>query len=115
MEQEKWDDIPDMNFNQFEKLYDSGKDITFGFIRFIMDRLKIQEDSIKLLQVQIEDLKSQLAKDSHNSSKPPSSDGFKEKRQKPKSLRKKSKMEPGGQKGHKGTTTVVSGLFSAGR
>jgi len=48
MEQEKWDDIPDMNFNQFEKLYDSGKDITFGFIRFIMDRLKIQEDSIKV-------------------------------------------------------------------
>jgi transposase len=48
-------------------------------------------------------LENKLAKDSHNSSKPPSSDGFK-KRRKTKSQRKKSNRSAGGQKGHKGFT-----------
>lgn len=46
-------------------------------------------------------LKDQLNTDSHNSSKPPSSDGLKKKT---KSLRKPSDKNPGGQKGHKGNT-----------
>ncbi len=45
-------------------------------------------------------LKEQLRKNSKNSSKPPSSDGFK--KPKPKSLRKSSGKAPGAQKGHKG-------------
>jgi transposase len=44
-------------------------------------------------------LKGQLAKDSHNSSRPPSSDRF---HRAPKSLRKKSGKKPGGQAGHQG-------------
>lgn len=32
---------------------------------------------IELLNIEIKELKNQLAKNSHNSSKPPSSDGFK--------------------------------------
>jgi len=104
MEQEKQDDIPELTYKQFEKLYNSGKDITFGFIRFILDRLKIQDDTIKLLQAEIKDLYVQLTKDSHNSSKPPSSDGFKSGKKQTKSLRKKSKKKPGGQKGHEGKT-----------
>jgi transposase len=101
MEQENF---PDLTVEQIDKLYDSGKDITIGFIRFILERLKIQEDTIKLLQMEIKDLKAQLAKDSHNSSKPPSSDVFKDKKKKTKSLRKKSGKKPGGQKGHEGKT-----------
>jgi len=51
----------------------------------------------------IQALEDQLAKNSENSNKPPSSDGLK-KKPKPKSLREKGKRKPGGQKGHKGET-----------
>ena len=53
----------------------------------------------------IQELKEQLNKNSKNSSKPPSSDGFK--KPTPKSLRKSSGKKAGGQDGHQGTHLAV--------
>ena len=58
------------------------------------------------LMEQVEDLKQKLAKNSRNSSKPPSSDGYN--KPKPKSLRKKGSRKSGGQPGHSGKTLELS-------
>src|SRR5260221_5940858 len=71
---------------------------------------RIQQQSLLIEQMQeqiaaltqhVKDLQDRLAKDSHNSSLPPSSDRFV---RQPKSLRQKSEKKSGGQKGHPGTT-----------
>lgn len=59
------------------------------------------KQTISDLQETIKDLQRQLNMDSHNSSKSPSSDGYK-KANKNRSLREKTGRKTGGQKGHKG-------------
>jgi transposase len=55
----------------------------------------------------IKHLEGQAAKDSHNSSKPPSTNGFKEPVRKTQSLREKSGKKSGGQAGHPGRTLMM--------
>lgn len=59
------------------------------------------KQTIVFLLNRISELEKRLSKDSHNSHKPPSTDGLKRKKRK-RSLRKKSGKKPGGQKGHPG-------------
>jgi transposase len=54
----------------------------------------------------LEVLESMVRKDSHNSSKSPSSDGLAKKTRKTRSLREASGKKAGGQVGHKGTTLM---------
>ena len=56
---------------------------------------------VQALSARVQELEALLRKDSHNSSKPPSSDGLVKK---PKSLRESSGRNPGGQAGHEGRT-----------
>src|SRR6185437_15054340 len=58
-------------------------------------------EQVEALGVLVQELQVRLAKDSHNSGKPPSSDGL---GRKTRSLRKKSGKKPGGQLGHRGET-----------
>ena len=61
--------------------------------------------TIAELNQTIQELKEQLNKNSKNSSKPPSSDGYK--KPAPKSLRKSSEKKVGGQDGHQGIHLAV--------
>lgn len=73
-----------------------------GVIRHQSERIEQLEAQNAELEARLEKLEGQLAKNSSNSSKPPSSDGLK--KPKPKSRREKGKRQSGGQPGHKGKT-----------
>ena len=69
-------------------------------------RIAELEATVAELQDTVKELRRQLSLDSHNSSKPPSSDGLK-KVAHTRSLRKKSGKKPGGQEGHQGAHMAI--------
>src|SRR4249920_416298 len=90
---------------ELEQSHQANQDLREGLKQAIIaigsgqERVKDLEGLIEALQERIKTLERQQAKDSHNSSLPPSSDRFV---RAPKSLRKKSGKSPGGQTGHRG-------------
>lgn len=96
----------DISDQEIESIYDSGKEATVSFIRVLVDKINDLAEIVDKQQQEINQLKSIIKKDSHNSNKPPSSDNpYKNK--KTKSLRKKGGKK-GGQLGHKGTNLKQS-------
>jgi transposase len=84
-------------------VYEQGPDAVVDLLERLFAQIDEQRESIIALTQRVNELEDRLAKNSRNSSKPPSTDGV-TKKPKPKSLRGKSAKKPGGQKGHPGTT-----------
>jgi len=80
------------------RIYEAGPDAVVQLVESLLAM-------ITQLRLRIEAVESQQAKDSHNSHKPPSSDGLK---RMTKSLRAKSARSSGGQKGHSGHTLTMA-------
>ena len=80
-----------------EQLKQLDQESLIGVILILQQQMTEQQKLIQQLQ-------DQLAKDSHNSGKPPSSDGLK--KGKRKSLRRSGQRPRGGQRGHKGRTLM---------
>ena len=73
----------------------------------LVSRVQSLEGLNAALLARIQELEARLSKDSHNSSKPPSSDGL-AKKPSTKSLRQKGNKPSGGQPGHPGSTLRMS-------
>jgi len=71
-------------------------------ILLLWEQNQLLRQKVNQLEARVKQLEDRLAKNSQNSSKPPSSDGYN--KPNPKSLRKNSKRNHGGQKGHPGST-----------
>ena len=83
------DELPDLS-----SLSHAQKD---ALIRFLFPLV----EKVRQLTARVEELEARLSKDSHNSGKPPSSDGL---AKRTRSLREASGKKPGGQAGHQGKT-----------
>jgi transposase len=71
-----------------------------ALIMSLLDRERLLTEQVQLLSGRMKELEARLAKNSRNSSKPPSSDGYN--KPQPKSRRDKSPRASGGQPGHPG-------------
>jgi transposase len=86
-------------FNPFETM---SRENLLAYMHHQAEQIELLKAQNAALQARVDKLEAQLAKNSTNSSKPPSSDGLK--KPAPKSRREKGKRKPGGQPGHSGET-----------
>ena len=83
-------------------IYHAGPEAVAQALCDLSQQVALLQEQIATKDKQIKALEDQIAKNSRNSSKPPSSDGLK--KPKPRSLRQKSNRKPGGQQDHPGQT-----------
>ncbi len=83
-----------MSQDEIRAVYSQGEEAVTDLVTMLIER-------IEKLEMQVEELKGRLSKNSRNSSKPPSGDGLKKRT---KSLRRKSEQKSGGQPKHPGST-----------
>jgi transposase len=93
----------EFNRDQLEKMDKRG---LIDLVEVLLARVQQLETLVQEQATAIQALQDQLAKNSRNSGKPPSSDGLKKPRTR--SLRQKTGRKPGGQKGHQGHTLRMS-------
>jgi len=91
---------------QAQAIYRAGEEAVVLVLLAMDARLDAVEQRVEDLQAQACHLQDQLAQNSRNSSKPPSTDGFR--KPAPKSLREKSPRPSGGQPGHAGQTLSMA-------
>jgi transposase len=87
---------------KFSPLETMSREALLAFIAHQAKQIAVLQAQNAELNARMEKLEARLAKNSSNSSQPPSSDGLK--KAKPKSRRQKGKRKSGGQAGHKGET-----------
>lgn len=92
-----------MTREEILKFYEAGPDALVTLVQSLTTEFQAQ---VQALNERVRELELRLAKDSHNSHKPPSSDEPTHRRRAPKSLRKPSGKKPGGQSGHTGCTRL---------
>jgi len=86
--------------NEVQDAYREGEEAVAKLVKRLMALIQEQAVQIQEQAARIQELEARLNKDSHNSSKPPASDGLKKGRKH--SLRQKSGKKSGGQEGHEG-------------
>lgn len=94
--------IPELSKEQATKMVKEKPEQAADMLVALTKTVNVLVKKVDELSLKVEDLEGRLSKNSSNSSKPPSSDGYN--KPSPKSLRKKSGRKSGGQKGHKGST-----------
>jgi transposase len=100
--------VPRVSRAQILDAYKAGPDAVVSLIEYLQEQNQstIEQllEIIDGLRARIESLEQKSTTDSHNSNKPPSSDGFHKRIH---SRRQPSGKRPGGQKGHEGTTLAM--------
>jgi transposase len=86
---------------EIQAVYEAGPEAVFTLVESLLATIAQQQAALDQLTARVQHLENQLAQKSHNSHKPPSSDGPGKKTQ---SQRGKSENPPGGQRGHPGRT-----------
>src|SRR3990172_4205824 len=97
---------PDAMVAWVEQLVDMHQRQVVALTKQMAERVEAHQLALANLKARVEQLEVRLNKDSHNSHKPPSSDGP-AKPPRPRSLRKRSGKKSGGQDGHPGVTRVL--------